>query len=90
MTRWQSIDTAPKDGTPIWVRRKHGRAIVYEGPAVWRTQDFPPLRDAFGVEIEPGQQITWWCRVDRPYLVATPTHWLPGDARAVSVHTPRD
>lgn len=35
MTQWELIDTAPKDGSPVWVRRIYRRRIVKEGWAVF-------------------------------------------------------
>lgn len=34
---WQPIDTAPKDGTVIHVRRIYQRREIYDGPARWAT-----------------------------------------------------
>ena len=81
MADWQSIDTAPKNGTPITVKRVYQGRVVYEGPAVWRAVTFPALPpDPLGrpelVETGP-YTATGWMRVDREKRVPTPTHWKP-------------
>jgi hypothetical protein len=58
---WQTIETAPKDGTYILVYGKHSRAIGYPGRQLtvrWDGQAWESADDGYGV-----------------YL--TPTHWMP-------------
>jgi len=35
MADWQPIETAPKDGTVVHVRRVAPSGMIFEGPAVW-------------------------------------------------------
>jgi hypothetical protein len=37
MTNWRPIESAPKDGREITVRRTVLGRTTYEGPAIWRT-----------------------------------------------------
>jgi len=43
---WQSMDTAPHDGTVIVIRCEHG-ADSYEVTMRWSTVDFSPQYDAY-------------------------------------------
>lgn len=46
MSEWQSIGTAPKDGTVIWARRVHEGRVVAEGEAEWGVAAFAaPIRE---------------------------------------------
>lgn len=40
MAEWQPIQTAPKDGSTVAVRRIYDGQVIYEGPAAWRTVRF--------------------------------------------------
>jgi len=75
---WQPIETAPKDGTQIRVKRVYERSVVYVGPAVWRTVHFGALFDPItGSQYASSEDATGWMRVDSEHRVPTPTHWLP-------------
>lgn len=61
---WQTIETAPKDGTPIRVYGPcptHGK---YEGPAVWKGRKWQKLHRAgfFNMEAYP----THWMPLPKP------------------------
>jgi len=45
MSEWQSIDTAPKDGTPILVSNGDSCAAVYWWPQVWMGTVHNGMRD---------------------------------------------
>ena len=78
MAKWQNIETAPRDGTSVNVRRVYEGRIVYEGPAVWRTVHFEALRDPLrGGVFAEAEDATGWMRVDSEHRVPEPTHWLP-------------
>lgn len=74
MTEWQSIETAPKDGTTILIGghqllHAHGFGIC---TARWQTK----------WEAENGDGIAWWKVEDGkfgPYDLRgpSPTHWMP-------------
>lgn len=84
MTDWQPIETAPKDGSTITVRREFCGSTIYEGPAAWRTVHFKGLDpDPLG-RPEPA----WVCRDEiatgwmhpagvKDKRVPEPTHWKP-------------
>jgi hypothetical protein len=75
---WQPIDKAPKDGTPVTVKRVHKGRVVYQGPAAWRTVTFGALFDPLsGEQISPARDATGWMHVDVDHRVPEPTHWLP-------------
>lgn len=65
MTEWQAIDTAPKDGTAVWLLLDGHPYIGYCEPADWlddRDRWFAKATDnvycCHGVDVEP-------------------THWMP-------------
>lgn len=81
MNEWQPIDTAPKNGQTITVRRIFEGQTIFEGPAAWRTVVFPPLapdplnREPIGDE---GPLIaTGWMHPTKNLRVPEPTAWLP-------------
>lgn len=66
---WRSIDTAPRDGTPIEVRCDE------EGPfeMYWDRAGFNPLVSSeYGIWMSAGRHFTW-CE-DSGF---GPTHWRP-------------
>lgn len=75
---WEDIASAPKDGTPVQVKRVYEGRVVYEGLAVWRTVRFPALYDPLsGERFADDESVTGWMRVDSEHRVPSPTHWLP-------------
>lgn len=80
--KWQPIETAPKDGSTIQVKRIYEGDVIYEGPAAWRTVHFGACRDPIsGAELAPPCDATGWMYpaeiADK--RVPEPTHWLPSD-----------
>ncbi|OBQ68937.1 hypothetical protein EFV37_29305 [Mesorhizobium loti] len=76
MTKWMSIETAPKDGSTVHVKRVYEGAIIYEGPAVWRTVRFGSLADPItGKTFAEVEDATGWMRIDSEHRVPEPTHW---------------
>lgn len=80
---WVTIDTAPRNGRIIVVRRVYRRRVIYEGPAVWRTVTFPPIPphpltgdNRFG----EAYVVTGWMLPDQDKAVPTPTHWHPNQS----------
>lgn len=75
---WQGIESAPKDGSPVQVRRIYQGRIVYDGPAEWRKVHFGELREPIdGTVFAEAYDDTGWMRVDSEHRVPEPTHWLP-------------
>lgn len=72
---WQSIESAPKDGTVIRYRRARHSQVLFEGLAVWRTVHFPAYDEA-----APAFEATGWMYPDREKRVPEPTHWMPEGA----------
>jgi hypothetical protein len=66
---WQSIETAPKDGTRIlaFAQGSYGASDVYYGVASWVNAD-PDLNPHI-----PADQLSLWCWE----FAIRPTHWLP-------------
>jgi len=71
VSAWQSIETAPKDGTEILVCK----ATDADGRAIGR--------EAFGLFV---QRAAWWdlegwivycSMIKEPQLFFDPTHWMP-------------
>lgn len=79
MANWQDIETAPKDGTVVWAKRVHEGNLIFEGPAVWRTVDFPalPPHPLDGDVYAPAETATGWMMPGQEKRVPTPTHWAP-------------
>lgn len=79
MNIWQPIDTAPKDGSILHVRRIHEGRVIYEGPAAWRTVHFEalPPHPLDGDVYAPRTPLTWWAYPREDKMVPTPTHWRP-------------
>jgi len=80
---WQTIDSAPKDGTRVWVKRTHEGRVVKEGWAVWGVNsDDAPMRQwgdgGLDGPIPPDHayaDTACWLTEDRRYSFPTPTHW---------------
>lgn len=84
MAEWKSIDTAPKDGSTITVKREHDGNLLYEGPAAWRTVHFDALPpDPLNRPEPPGfgaaeDATGWMYPADiQDKRVPEPTHWKP-------------
>lgn len=71
---WKDIESAPKDGSVVYVRRVHDGQIIFEGDAVWRTFTFPSFIN--GIHgVEPADEFTGWMYPDEDKRVPTPTHY---------------
>lgn len=80
---WELIETAPKDGQTLRVRRVYKGEVIFEGLAAWRTVTFPAFMNGrYG--FEPAHTDTGWMKPDKDKRFPEPTHWLPappkGDA----------
>ncbi|QKC99145.1 hypothetical protein [Mesorhizobium sp. NZP2298] len=74
---WKKIDSAPKDGSIIRVKRIYEGSVVYDGPAAWRTVRFDSLTDPLtGQQYAEAEHATGWMRVDSEHRVPEPTHWF--------------
>lgn len=79
MSEWLNMETAPKDGTVIKVKRVFEGGLIYEGLACWRTVKFPalPPHPLSGDIYAPAEDATGWMRHDSEHRVPEPTHWMP-------------
>ena len=72
MTDLQPIETAPKDGTVIYVETVDGieGKPMFSGKASWRGVQKPALFDPLSGEcFSPERTMTGWLRFGEPYLV---------------------
>ena len=76
---WQPIETAPKDGRTLRVRRVYKGEVIFEGLAAWRTVTFPAFMNGrYG--FEPAYTDTGWMKPDKDKRFPEPTHWRPHPA----------
>lgn len=83
--KWQSIETAPKDGTLIHAKRVYQGRVVKEGAALWGVNSADaPMRQwtPGGLEgpVPPDNEYAdtpRWLTQDRRYSFPMPTHWMP-------------
>ena len=79
---WQSIETAPNDGTQLTVRRVFGGHEVWRGEASFHEMSFGPLFDPISGEqfAQPETVMGWGYPVGHEHFgkrVPEPTHWQP-------------
>lgn len=82
---WQPIETAPKDGSKVWVRRSYNDGALRAAWAVWGPMghDAPMRTSSAGglYATIPADNayadIPAWCTEDMRYHVPTPTEWRP-------------
>jgi hypothetical protein len=84
---WQPIESAPKDGRKVWVKRVYEGRIVKEGWAVFDVaSDDAPIRfsDALIPADHEYADTPRWRVEGRRFSFPTPTHWMappaPDDA----------
>jgi hypothetical protein len=83
MTTWRQIDTAPKDGSTIQVKRIYQGKTIYEGPAAWRQVRFKALFDPLsGEKFADDELATGWMYPDIDKRVPEPTHWQAPNGQA--------
>lgn len=59
MSKWQPMDTAPRDGTPVWLCDKHGDAGG-PFPMQWDARAVNPLfQSGPGIWVLLGGGMTW-------------------------------
>lgn len=73
-TDWQSIESAPRDGTVVEVCREIDGVRMFEHLASWRVVTFSAfINGRHGVE--PERTVEGWALRDEDKLAPTPTHW---------------
>jgi hypothetical protein len=72
---WKPIETAPQDGSEVWVKRVYQGRCIREGYAVWgvNSQD-SPMRQGEDADIAYADTPRW-LTPDRRFTFPTPTHW---------------
>lgn len=68
---WHPIETAPKDGRILHVKREVGGEILFEGEACWRTVDMALHDHLIGLAVI---KATDWFPPNEHYFLR-PTHW---------------
>lgn len=79
MSEWKPIETAPKDGREVFVKRVFDGRIIAEGLAVFDTMAMDaPMRqsDDYTDADEVFANTPRWLLVSRLYSFPTPTHYL--------------
>lgn len=93
MIDWKPINSAPKDGSVLRLKRIYKGSVVSEGDGVWGIlADDAPSRSPMppdplgrplpaGFEMESPEYLARprWLTVDRMYHFPEPTHWRPRD-----------
>lgn len=77
--KWNSIESAPRDGSTIRYCRVYNGRVTFEGRAAWRTVVFPELNVAHAGLHVPAFEATGWMYPDEAKRVPEPTHWLPAE-----------
>ncbi len=84
MSEWQDISTAPRDGSPVWVKRVYEGAVIAEGEAVfdYLHPSAPSLHPPAGLGVpsrwaEELAAEKHWLRPNRMHFFPAPTHWRP-------------
>jgi len=74
---WQPIETTPRDGSPVKVRRVFDGEVTHEGMAYYGDLTVDYGEDAIALNMEPIHiHHGVWVRCDCPYLFPSPTEWL--------------
>lgn len=82
MSEWQSMESAPTDGTPVQVKRVYMGRTIYEGPAVWRQVEFGACFDPIsGEQFAEPEKVSGWMYPDVDKRVPHPTHWRPRERK---------
>lgn len=73
MSDWQPIESAPKDGTRVRLRRVFQRHVIAEGEGCFGDVTIHYAADDGGPQTFQGV----WVDGDGCHFFPTPTHWLP-------------
>ena len=86
MSDWQPIETAPKDGTPVWLYPHHVCAVWDNGADNWLVWNVP-LEPDFTIQKNWSQKPAMWFEVMVTAFEAETTHWreLPADPEPSNV-----
>jgi hypothetical protein len=75
MSEWQSMSTAPKDGTPVLVAYLHEDGDKYVTIASWvEVYDPVPWHDE---EAYTSDDLSAWVERGEEIPYGEPTHWMP-------------
>ena len=69
-SKWQPIETAPKDGTRIMLCKQVGYVMAWAGLGYWFNREPCPHNPP----CKPGTHTGWTDGLD---TYSTPTHWMP-------------
>ena len=76
MSDWQPIETAPKDGTPIWIYPHQMCAVWDFGAENWLVWNVP-LKADLTIASDWAAKPAMWFEVMATTFGPEPTHWRP-------------
>lgn len=74
---WNTLDTVPKDGTPIILANFNAQCLLTGAPHVWTARWVSHTQDFSGEVFEEEDPHFWECSHAAMNENGEPTHWMP-------------